>query len=81
MYMEKNSYKFIAELSRLILLLLINTGLCILSLVCTMRDCGELFLRAYNSVPLMLEYVLAGVVLYLVFEVLAEKLVRQKIKR
>ena len=79
--MEKNSYDFIADLSRLILLLLTSSGIYVLYLVFEMQSCEELFLRAYNSVPLMIEHVLAGVVLYLAFAALTEKLLRQKIKR
>lgn len=74
MYMKKNSYDFIADLSRLILILLTSTGLYVLYLVFEMRECGELFLRAYNSVPIMLEHVLAGVVVYLAFAAVSAKI-------
>lgn len=72
--MNKYSEKILAELSRLILLLLVMGTVYILFYVDTMRCSGELFLVAYTSVPYMIEHILAGVVVFLAFSTLIEKL-------
>ncbi len=65
--MNRNSDMILAEILRLILLLLVAGSIYILYYVDMMRCSGKLFLIAYNSVPYMFEHILAGVAVFLAF--------------
>lgn len=62
------------RISQLVLLLLTAVSLYILRYVYLMKDSAEIFLSGYNSVPYMLEHVLSGLLVYLVFAVIITKI-------
>ncbi len=72
---SKNSMcAFICDLSRLVPVTIIAVSLYILNFVNIMSTDPDFFLRAYASVPEMMECVLAGVLVYAAFVLIMLKL-------
>ncbi len=65
---SKNSMcSFMRDLSRLVLVTIVTLSLYILNFVNIMSQNPDFFLRAYTSVPDMLECILASVLVYAAF--------------
>ncbi len=72
---SKNSMcSFMRDLSRLVLVTMVTLSLYILNFVNIMSTNPDFFLRAYASVPEMIECILASVLVYAAFVLIMLKL-------
>ncbi len=70
--------RILYDITRLVLVWLTISSVLIFATVVKINTTTEEFLRAYHSVPLMLEHILGGLAAYLAFEVICAEIQRRK---